>query len=398
MSNKQAFFLDRIIFYPIFVTLGIISRTKRPMNRNAFTCDLVTQRFIKNRWDTEVGQAAFREVMDGLKNGTDLRQILEKYVLSHADNQDPYNHPYYPKDAMQEGTFWVLSHNDLRGIEVYNEAFPGSAPFRETFLDYSFFYNCQMFGINLEKSEISMATFENCNLEEVSFAHGGGQGTRFLNCNLQRICYWDAGLVDADLSGSDMTGIYLESARLRNLTINYQTKIDQSLNCHWKAREMPAKEIPDHFKAFRIAFEKAELWQQADRYLFLERRANRQFILNSNLKSHKSFDAFYQWVGDMAWDFSTGYGTKPSKLLVLGFVVSLLYAVIYYCAGNPGKASEFSSSLYFSFTTFATLGYGDLSYTQERWMMRLISTTEAWVGAVMIAAYVAVLGRKVIRH
>jgi hypothetical protein len=55
------------------------------------------------------------------------------------------------------------------------------------------------------------------------------------------------------------------------------------------------------------------------------------------------------------------------------------------------------SAMYFSFTTFATLGYGDLSYGPSHPWMRFLSTSEAWVGAVIIALFVAVMARKMLR-
>lgn len=368
------------------------------MHRDSFEFDLVTQRFLKNRWDTALGQTVFNATINALKNGDDIRTILDPYVLKHPDNQDPYGHPFYPKEAMKEGAFWVLAQNDLRGIQVFNEAFPKHADFSEKALDYARFFNCRLDGVNMERTQFSKATFERCYLEAVSFANGKGAGTRFVNTHMKDACFWNTGLIDTDLSGSDIRGIYLESASLENLTVNYATKLDEVPASHWNAREMPLGELPDHLKAFRIAFEKAELWQKADKFLYLERKANRKFILKPNYDHRKSVDHYYQWASDLAWDFSTGYGTKPSKILVLGLIVSLVYALIYYIAGNPGSATEFAASVYFSFTTFATLGYGDLSYTTARWLMRLISTSEAWLGAILIATYVAVLGRKVIRH
>lgn len=368
------------------------------MDRDGFTFDLVTQRFLKNRWNTELGQQVLKDVIEGLKNGVEVRAILDGYVLDHPDNQDPYGHPFYPKSEMDEESFWVLTHDDLRGIQVYNETFPKNSSFTVKSLNYSRFYNCNFSGTNMERTELSMATFEKCNLEGVCLAGGGGYGTRFIDSNLKNVCYWNSGLIDGDISGSDLRGIYLESAKLENITVNYSTKLDQVPNLKWKTRSMPSNQVAEHFKSYRIAYDKAEIWHKADQYLNLERKANRQNILFSQIIDEKSVPAFYRWSSDFLWGISTGYGTKPSRLILLGFWVSVLYAMIYYVAGNPGSNSDFVTSLYFSFTTFATLGYGDLSYESSRWFMRLLSTSEAWVGAVLIAAYVGVLGRKVIRH
>lgn len=368
------------------------------MNKEGFEFDLVTQRFLKNRWETDLGRRVLEEVIEGIKNGVEVRAILDDYVLDHPENQDPYGHPYYPKDAMAEGAFWVLTHDDLRGISVYSETFPKNSSFTVKSLNYSRFHNCQFSKTNMERTELSFATFEKCNMEGVCFAGGGGYGTRFIDSNLRNSCYWRSGLIDGDVSGSDLRGIYLEGAKLENLIVNYSTKLDQSLSVSWKTRLMPLEQIPDHIKAYRIAYEKAELWHEVDIYLNLERKANRQHILFKALRNSCTIKNISHWFTDLSWGLSTGYGTKPSRLLMLGFSVSILYAFLYYLAGNPGDNEDISTSLYFSFTTFATLGYGDLSYCTDRWVMRLISTSEAWFGAILIASYVAVLARKVVRH
>jgi len=368
------------------------------MDREGVTFDLVTQRFLKNRWNTELGKRVLEEVIEGLKSGVEVRAILDNYVLEHPENQDPYGHPYYPKSAMDENSFWVLTHDDLRGIHVYNEIFPNNSSFTVKSLNYARFFGCNFSGTNMERTELSMATFEKCDLEAVCFAGGGGFGTRFIDSNLKNVCYWSSGLIDGDISGSDLRGIYLEDAKLENITVNYSTKLDLDLNLNWKTRSMPVDQIADHLKAYRVAYERAEIWHNVDQYLSLERAANRKYILYPQLKEKLSARGFYRWVSDLMWGYGTGYGTKPSRLILSGFVVSILYSIFFYIAGNPGEDQEFVSSLYFSFTTFATLGYGDLSYGAERWIMRLISTSEAWAGAVLIAAYVGVLGRKVIRH
>jgi hypothetical protein len=368
------------------------------MDRDGFTFNLVTQRFLKNRWNTEIGKKVLEEVIEGLKNAVEVRAILDDYVLDHPENQDPYGHPYYPKSEMDENSFWVLTHDDLRGIHVYNETFPKNSSFTVKSLNYTRFFGCNFSGTNMERTELSMATFEKCNLKAVCFAYGGGFGTRFIDSNLKNVCYWGSGLIDGDISGSDLRGIYLEDAKLENITVNYSTKLDLSPNLHWKTRNMPVDQIADHLKAYRVAYEKAEIWHNVDQYLSLERAANRKHILYPQLKEEFSVRGLYRWVSDLLWGYGTGYGTKPSRLILSGFVVSILYSIFFYVAGNPGENQGFVSSLYFSFTTFATLGYGDLSYGADRWVLRLISTSEAWAGAVLIAAYVGVLGRKVIRH
>src|SRR5713226_3856289 len=90
-----------------------------------FKFDLLTQRFIEKRWETPIGQEVLKEVVEGLKESVEIRCILDRYVLDHEANVAPYSHPHYPPDAMQPGSFWVLTQDDLRGVRVYNEKLAG---------------------------------------------------------------------------------------------------------------------------------------------------------------------------------------------------------------------------------------------------------------------------------
>ncbi|MFT6247226.1 MAG: hypothetical protein ACJAVU_003406 [Cognaticolwellia sp.] len=368
------------------------------MDTEGFTFDLVTQRFLKNRWETELGKKVLEEVIDGVKNGVEVRAILDPYVLEHSENKDPYGHPFYPPSEMEENDFWVLTQDDLRGIHIYNESFPQNSSLTKKSLNYSRFYNCDFQNSNLERTELSMATFEKCNLKGVILAGSGGFGTRFIDSNLTEACLLDFGLINGDFSGSDLSNMYLESTTLENIKVNYMTVTDGSFGKNWRKRKQLGKELPEYLKSFRVAFQNANLWHRVDYFLNLERTENRKHILYKKMCLDKTITATTEWFSDLLWGATTGYGTKPFRLVILSIIVAFLYATIFQFAGNPASDGSFATSVYFSFTTFSTLGYGDLSYRNTRWIMRLLSSSEALVGATLIATFVAVLSRKVIRH
>jgi hypothetical protein len=104
------------------------------------------------------------------------------------------------------------------------------------------------------------------------------------------------------------------------------------------------------------------------------------------------------WFADLLSGWITGYATKPFRVVGIGALVSLTYAVVYWRAGLPEpETHDVLQALYFSFTTFATLGYGDVTYPSTRPWLRLLSTSEGWFGAVFIALFVTVLARKMLR-
>jgi hypothetical protein len=164
---------------------------------------------------------------------------------------------------------------------------------------------------------------------------------------------------------------------------------------------MPTEQIPDVLRAFRLAYKRAELWPLLDQFLLKEKTEQRKHILWPQFKKEKTFSSFLVWFGSLVSGWWSGYSTKPLRVLVVGFFIAIAFAVFYLVLGTPNVYTNFKpailESIYFSFTTFATLGYGDISYGPDHPMMRILSTVEAWGGAVVIALFVVVLARKVFR-
>jgi len=138
-----------------------------------------------------------------------------------------------------------------------------------------------------------------------------------------------------------------------------------------------------------------------DKYLLEERTCQRKYILFPRLKEEKSFKSLNIWLGSYISGLVSGYATKAMRVFLIGFFVSLFYSCLYLFWGIPQFYEDLwlsiLESIYFSFATFATLGYGDLSYGPESPYLRILSTTEAWVGAIFISLYVVVLGKKIFR-
>ena len=95
-----------------------------------------------------------------------------------------------------------------------------------------------------------------------------------------------------------------------------------------------------------------------------------------------------------------GYGERANRVIggslivvfFLAFVFFLNHAVVK--EGLTAYYPDFLECLYFSFVTFTTLGYGDYAPSQT---FQLVATAEAFFGAFMIALFVLVFGRKMLR-
>ena len=371
------------------------------MDREGFQFDLETQRFIKNRWETETGKRVLEEIIESIKSPSDLRWTLDDYVLEHEKNIDPYGHPIYPKDAMVDGAFWVLTQDDLRGASFISEDFSNSPSLGKKSLSYSSFYSCNLEKVNLDRSDLSYARVEKCNLKEAYLSNLGGYSVRFIECELQNALMNNSGFIDCDFASSDLSGSFFDSSKFENVKVNYLTKFDHTLAVKWEDRDMSTKQIPDILRAIRIGYEKAELWDEADSFLLEEKRAFRKYIVWENMQKSTSFKSIMAWMKSFLLDLFSGYATKPMRIIYTGIFISIIFALFYTLQEALSNDKTFFisllESLYFSFTTFATLGYGDLSVSIDQPYVRIITTVEAWMGAITIALFVTVLARKVFR-
>jgi hypothetical protein len=371
------------------------------MDKEGFKFDLVTQRFIKERWNSKLGQIVRQEIIDGIKNSTELRAILDGYVLEHPENTDPYAHPIYPKSEMEENTFWVLTQDDLRGINFYNEDFSYSPCLAKKSLSYSSLYNCNLSNSNLEMTDLSYARIDKCNLHSACLAMSGGFNVRLVNSDLTNVNLIQSFFGDCDFSGSNFESAYFEEVELNNNKVNYLTKFALNLRDTEKTRKMPESQKPDILRSIRQSYENAELWGNMDAFLNKEKLVHRQSILWPRFRESKSKENFLEWFSSLLSGVFSGYSTKPSRVIFVAIAITLFFSVLYLFFGTPNhdnlSCQAVLESLYFSFTTFATLGYGDISYGETHPYLRLLSTVEAWIGAITLSSFVVVLSRKVFR-
>jgi hypothetical protein len=371
------------------------------MDKEGFKFDLVTQRFIKERWNSELGQKIRQEIIEGIKSSVELRAILDGYVLEHPENTDPYGHPIYPKSEMTEDAFWVLTQDDLRGINFYSEDFSFSRCLAKKALSYSSFHNCNLSNSNLERTDLSYARIDKCNLNSACLAMSGGFNIRLVDSDLTNANLIQSFFGDCDFSGSNFERAYFEEVQLNNNKVNYLTKFDINLRDSDNQRKMPENQKPDILRSIRQSYESAELWVNMDAFLNKEKLMQRQSILWPRFRENKSRENLLEWFVSLVSGAFSGYSTKPSRVIFVAFAITLFFSALYLFFGTPNhdhlSSQAILESLYFSFTTFATLGYGDISYGSTHPYLRLLSTVEAWLGAIILSSFVVVLSRKVFR-
>jgi len=112
------------------------------------------------------------------------------------------------------------------------------------------------------------------------------------------------------------------------------------------------------------------------------------------------FHNFLSWLGNAILRTTSLYGESPLRVLLTSIWIIIFYALIYtvFCgvtiSGNLHILKNILDYIYFSIETFLTLSYGELQPTPS---MRLVAGSEAFLGAFIIAYFVVVVSRKIMR-
>ncbi len=92
---------------------------------------------------------------------------------------------------------------------------------------------------------------------------------------------------------------------------------------------------------------------------------------------------------------SCDYGRSFKRFFIWVSIVIFLFAVLYYFIPNTLSEKEsFLTSLYFSFVTFTTLGFGDIIPISS--FAKLLVITEVFIGYLMLGLLIAILSKRVV--
>lgn len=96
-----------------------------------------------------------------------------------------------------------------------------------------------------------------------------------------------------------------------------------------------------------------------------------------------------------------GYGERPIRVLVASMIIIVSCGIFYstgnlHLSGREGMLSEvsFLDGMYFSITTFTTLGFGDVFPSPENTPARIVAMFEAVSGACLTALFVVCLSKR----
>ena len=349
-------------------------------------------------------------------------------------------------DSVLQGA--KMSESDLSDTRFYNSKLQGidlsqsnlrKANLRKVNLEKADIIGADLQGVDCTESDLSKVDLTNANLSESDLSEGNLTGTCLNDATLSRVNLDQTEMVESDLSqatarSASFNGANLEDAtfvrtelrdaNLRNTRL-YQTLFsDTRINSNTDFGEKSTYENPDTdlgeqyentsrweaaswvYRRLRDLHEENAMSEKAREYHVRKEEAQRQ--------DYRAEGQFFQWFVHTLNLALTRHGESLKRIVAWSVGTILLSAFFYPFFGGFRDASNtvhsvwsipsgsfweliplFARSLYFSTVTFTTLGYGD--YQPVGPFSKALAGAESLAGALLVALFVFVLGRRVAR-
>jgi len=162
-----------------------------------------------------------------------------------------------------------------------------------------------------------------------------------------------------------------------------------------KHRIIKWKDVSSIYRRLKQSHQKHGHYDLAGDFYYREMECKKKALKEKKL----SLDCFKSF-GYSFLKHSCGYGEKPLRVMrnslisVLGFAFAYFFTNSINLSGNS-VLRNILQSIYFSTITFTTLGYGDIHPINDAG--RVLAMSEAVLGAIFIALFIFVFGRKMMR-
>lgn len=274
---------------------------------------------------------------------------------------------------------------------------------RGSVFDQAKLTECHFIGVNLSDGNLIGANFTDCDfiaadLSKANLTRAFFTNSSFSYSDLRDTCLVEAHFRETDFMGAVMCGVNLWNA-------------DISGGRHIKKKNF---KDPDEKTNFQVAFlSEADVLVAEQSY-----RSLKHYFYEKGLYEDGSWAAYREltmerkrlfqtkdlrYIPSLLMDLLSGYTEKPDRVIVSALGIIFFFGLVYSLLGaiqpaaQPGASAGFWDSIYFSFVTFTTVGFGDFIPKHFLWIKTLVCI-EAFSGPFMAGLYVFTLTRRYSAH
>jgi hypothetical protein len=256
------------------------------------------------------------------------------------------------------------------------------------------------------RADLGGVSLEGMNLWSSRFGDVNMKGARFARCAMglskfEGVYMRDAVFDHCDLHGCDFTRTNLQRVRFERTALRFTTFTECEVDIGSFAQGLEEERLGkwalarDIYKALRLNLNAGGDDAGAGWAVYRESVMLRRDMLARGRRA--------AWLGSVVLDVLWGYGQRPTRLLFFSILFCVLCAGGYFAlglrigdqcltgAGRPDPLGHFFECLYFSFVTFTTVGYGDLTPCG---FSRVLAATQAFSGIFTMGLFVTANVRK----
>jgi len=259
-------------------------------------------------------------------------------------------------------------------------------------------------GIRIEETQLDGATIRNANLRWATIRDVGFKGTQLVGCNLSQAtlsaCYFrqttflQCDLVNAKFEKSDFSDARIDDSRLDFTSFKECEMTLQTIRFRADNDPQVMARVCRNLKLNAMTMGH---FADAGELTYMEKTHERRVLYcHAFAERHghvgERAKAVFAWANSVFLNGLWGYGEKPQRL-TLAMIASIgLFGVLqYWLDGIPGNG--LGAHLYFSGTTFLTIGYGDLVPVAP--LPRFLAVVEGVVGITVLGMLIASWTKKI---
>ena len=257
------------------------------------------------------------------------------------------------------------------------------------------------------RADLGQVKLDGLNLWSSRFEDVNLKGAQFTRCAVGLSVFQNAYLRDVrfracDLHGCDFVRANLQRVRFDRTSLRFSTFTECEIDIGSFAGGLEEERLGkwalarDVYKALRLNLNASGDDSGAGWAVYQECRMLRN--------DHRAHGRRGRWLGSLVLDLLWGYGQRPGRLFFFALLFCALCACGYFCFGihqgglcTTGFSAKrpldhFFECLYFSFVTFTTVGYGDITPCGAP--SRVLAAAEAFSGIFTMGLFVSSNVRK----